>query len=1042
MFMKKRINKKGFSLVELLAVIVILGLIATIGIGVTSNLVEKSKREKMESQKNTVTMSAQTYMQNNKNLVPKIIGEAKVIRVSDLRAMNYLTEDIKNEKGESCMEKSYVRVYKLSNTEYTYTPFLYCGSEEVPEDEVVPLPVVSANFSDSSGKIEDDKLNNVSDAYLYIKIKAADEEELQDYKNDGTHITIDGYSFKIFVYNNGKKQETYNSGSLSGGREENIIINKKLKDYIDVTGVTQVAIEVTAINTLGGITTSSIIKGESGDISSTEYEDNVKPKCVKPENSYDENDWLNKNEYNTTKLQRKLTVGCDDGTGSGCIRNYFTMSWPNDNDQYGAEYVYIEVKDNAGNVSEHNDECKFRVNVDIQAPEATVTAHVGKNSTSNTSSDLASKFNTASILSKVIKANDKNTSVSINSADYNHLTANNTNIQWMNAENYPNGVVYKIVLKDNIRLDKWTWHTNEGYINDSKSSNYLKVSANGPEASSGTIAQDADHGATEFHGSTFDTVYVRFLTEGMRYGVFTVYDKSGNSTKVKIAANLDRTPPPVPNSLVAYVYNKVRTGGTSVSSTGYTFSTWTNKYVQVQTAGGQNHDKLSHNTSLSGFWQFRYYAQNNAGNRVGSGDFSTYTSGIGVYDFKGTAAQVDGKNQIKFMGCDKAGNCSEWGTQKQVWIDITVPTCTVTRHLSGSESSYGWLGIGEAATVRATCNDPTSTLASGCTVGSFEHLYNYQINTTTAGADGNGKAGSFTDYAGNSVDCTATQRVQIDYTAPKCSVSGGDPAWTNKSRTVKATCSDTGGSGCVKTTMSHTYSTNTNSTQGGAVGLGQGGTFYDKADNNVNCPANQTVKVDVVNPYNVWDNPPGTYDSNTGITVTVRCKDDFSGVSDTYSYREPFVVKISSPTKDMKIGLCCKDMAGNTVCPSHGPWNVRYYSRDEDCGAEEYNSCATSGCGVKAYKTCANKACGSYCKTCTVYPCNSGINLRTCKNIEGQNWVPGKGCCSKTGTRKTSCSSCGSAYNSCATSGCGVKSYNTCADPACGVKLYNYCWHY
>ena len=169
--MKKRINKKGFSLVELLAVVVILGLIAAIGIGVTSNLVEKSKREKMESQKNTVTMSAQTYMQNNKNLVPKIIGETKIIRVSDLRAMNYLTEDIKNEKGESCMEKSYVRVYKLSNTEYTYTPFLYCGSEEVPEDEVVPLPVVSANFSDSSGKIEDDKLNNVSDAYLYIEIK-------------------------------------------------------------------------------------------------------------------------------------------------------------------------------------------------------------------------------------------------------------------------------------------------------------------------------------------------------------------------------------------------------------------------------------------------------------------------------------------------------------------------------------------------------------------------------------------------------------------------------------------------------------------------------------------------------------------------------------------------------------------------------------------------------------------------------------------------------------------------------------------------------
>lgn len=39
-------TKKGFSLVELLAVIVILGLISVIGISVTSNLVDLSKRKK------------------------------------------------------------------------------------------------------------------------------------------------------------------------------------------------------------------------------------------------------------------------------------------------------------------------------------------------------------------------------------------------------------------------------------------------------------------------------------------------------------------------------------------------------------------------------------------------------------------------------------------------------------------------------------------------------------------------------------------------------------------------------------------------------------------------------------------------------------------------------------------------------------------------------------------------------------------------------------------------------------------------------------
>ena len=135
--LKKVRNKKGFSLVELLAVVVILGLIAALGISATSYLSDLAKKNKMESQKNTVTMSAETYLQNNKNLVPKIIGDSSIIKVSDLRRTNYLTEDIKNNKGESCMEKSYVRVYKLSNTEYTYTTFLYCGEEEVPADEVV-----------------------------------------------------------------------------------------------------------------------------------------------------------------------------------------------------------------------------------------------------------------------------------------------------------------------------------------------------------------------------------------------------------------------------------------------------------------------------------------------------------------------------------------------------------------------------------------------------------------------------------------------------------------------------------------------------------------------------------------------------------------------------------------------------------------------------------------------------------------------------------------------------------------------------------------
>ena len=1016
--MKKLKNSKGFSLVELLAVVVILGIIAAIGVGATSYLVDKTKQEKMESQKNTVTMAAQTYMQNNKNLVPKIIGESTKIKVSDLRLNNYLNEDITDNNGKSCMEKSYVKVYKLSNTEYAYTTFLYCGNDEVPAEDMLPSPVITAKFSDSSGDVKNEILNNVSDAYLYIEMKAATDDKVEEYKNAGDKIAIDGYSFTIYIHRDGKKYEAYNSGSLSGGNEDKIIINKKLKDYIDVTGVTKVSLDVVAINTLGSISSSSTTVGEDGDVHVTDYLDTIPPLCIKPSSPYSEEDWLNKSEYNLTKVQRKLTVGCDDGTGSGCIRNFFTMSWPNDDDPKGAEYVYIEVKDNAGNISEKNDACRFRVNVDLQTPEATVTAYPAPAGFGGL--DFASiqsfknKFNNGnSILSKTIKANDSKTNVKITSTDYKNLVANDTDVKWMNNEQFPGGVAYKIELKDNIRLDKWTWKTNPGYVNSTKSSSYSNVDLKNPDAASGKIAQDAAHGMTILHGSTHDTIVVSFTVEGMRFGVFTAYDKSGNKIEIEIAANLDRTPPPVPNNLKAYLYNKERTAGTTVTKTGYNFGTWTNRYVRVQTADGQNIDNLSNNVTLSGFWQFYYDARNHNNKRVGNGEYNTNSLGIGMYDFVGTAAQVDGKNKIRFMGCDKAGNCSEWGTYKEEWIDITVPVCTVKKKVtSGSESSYGWLGSGETARVTASCSDPTTTLASGCTLGSFYHDYNYQINTHSAGAKGNNNAGSFTDYAGNTVDCSASERIQIDYQYPSCSVSGGSSAWTNKSRTVTGTCSDTGGSGCVKN-ISHTYNYDIETSSGGAAGNGKGGSVTDKADNVTACAANQTVKVDRTMPYVTVNVAPGTYEDNDGFSVTATCHDSLSGLSSKFDVS--YTGMIYAPTKGSYIAKCCADNAGNSMCDDKGPYKVKIYGRHSDCGAETYKTCATSGCG-------------SYCKSCTVYPCFSGFNLKTCKEIEGQNWVGGK-CCSKTGTTKTSCSECGSGYKSCPHS-------------QCGTKVHAKCWHF
>lgn len=56
-------------------------------------------------------------------------------------------------------------------------------------------------------------------------------------------------------------------------------------------------------------------------------------------------------------------------------------------------------------------------------------------------------------------------------------------------------------------------------------------------------------------------------------------------------------------------------------------------------------------------------------------------------------------------------------------------------------------------------------------VSFYLKYYNYEINTSTAGANGNNNAGSFTDAADNSINCVADKRIQIDNYNPKCETS-------------------------------------------------------------------------------------------------------------------------------------------------------------------------------------------------------------------------------------------------------------------------------
>ena len=92
--------KKGFTLVELLGVIVILGLIAMIAIPTINTALNSSRQKAYDEQIDTIEKTARTYMSKNSLKLPsQTAGSKCYVSVDTLQKVGLLSsDDIKNPK--------------------------------------------------------------------------------------------------------------------------------------------------------------------------------------------------------------------------------------------------------------------------------------------------------------------------------------------------------------------------------------------------------------------------------------------------------------------------------------------------------------------------------------------------------------------------------------------------------------------------------------------------------------------------------------------------------------------------------------------------------------------------------------------------------------------------------------------------------------------------------------------------------------------------------------------------------------------------------
>ena len=146
-------KSKGFTLMELLAVIVLLSLLTVVVLFSVKSLNERSHRSYYKSQEDMIILAAKDYYADYRSKLPKEIGAIEQVTLQTLINEKYI-DPVYDHKNLDCYyENSHVSVQMVANDEYQYFAFLSCPSYNSEGDDTPPVIEFSPNSKLSKDSI-------------------------------------------------------------------------------------------------------------------------------------------------------------------------------------------------------------------------------------------------------------------------------------------------------------------------------------------------------------------------------------------------------------------------------------------------------------------------------------------------------------------------------------------------------------------------------------------------------------------------------------------------------------------------------------------------------------------------------------------------------------------------------------------------------------------------------------------------------------------------------------------------------------------------
>lgn len=441
---KNKVTNKGFTMIELLVVVVIISILSMAVVAGVTAYMNKGKAEYNKSLSGQVALSAKSFYPENSERIPVGTYEYDYVTLKELASLNYIKGEVVDSEERNCMNDSYVVVQKTEK-DLKYTVCLLCGEGEnkvsyIEDKEICDVKYELEEEKEPEVKPITCKISKVSNTSISLTIEPDSEisriSKVKYYHNnvattlDGVNTTYDNlapgtYKFVVieengaeYTCNNEVNLEeppkveveklqcvSVNSTKTNSATKLNVKINVSNEDLVSNVivnnGTTKTDLGKKFETTLGYGNYTFTIKGKDSDGTSKEVTCSDKASLTLPGLTA-EKYYATKSQYDSYKSAGKLT-----STQLGKLVKY-DGSWKNG-------YVYVVVTN-----PEHFDSLKYKIDdtttsitnnhfwITKEGNKTTTISGVGKGTTTTKTASVTTKLNRTGPVIKIDNPSDGN----------------------------------------------------------------------------------------------------------------------------------------------------------------------------------------------------------------------------------------------------------------------------------------------------------------------------------------------------------------------------------------------------------------------------------------------------------------------------------------------------------------------------------------------------------------------------------------------------------------------------------------------------------